>query len=258
MTSTDPQNPYADAHKDPQGVDDARPTAIQVIKDLDLVNNIAGKIILVTGSSSGIGIETVRALHLTGADVYMQVRNLEKGEKVRTEILSSSEGHGKLEIVKMDLDSFASIREGANDFLSQTNKLNILINNAGKLPPPCNACPQNSSLQASVTPPKAAQSTVTKRNSQSTICLTSSFSNSCSPHCSNPAPQPSTPASSTSHPAPTAAPKSTSPTPTPKASTTRAPPTPSPRPQTSSWQTTSTASTAPRGSTVCPYTLAPS
>ncbi|KAI8954372.1 putative short-chain dehydrogenase [Xylaria longipes] len=124
-------NPYAEAHADPKGSGDIRPTAVQVIHDAGLVNAMMGKVILVTGSTSGIGLETVRALHLTGADVYMQARDLKKAEAVRDDILKTSEGKGKLDIVLMDLNSFKSIREGARAFLDKTEKLNVLINNAG-------------------------------------------------------------------------------------------------------------------------------
>ncbi|KAI3319688.1 putative short-chain dehydrogenase [Xylariaceae sp. AK1471] len=131
MSSQDPTNPYAEAHANPQGCGDARPTSIQIVKDEGLVNGMIGKIILVTGSTSGIGIDTVRALHLTGADVYMQARDMKKAEDVRRDILGTSEGKGKLEIVLMDLNSLESVREGAKDFLAKSQKLNVLVNNAG-------------------------------------------------------------------------------------------------------------------------------
>jgi hypothetical protein len=63
-----PTNPYADAHLSPNGADDGRLTALQVIHDEGLVNKLVGKVMLVTGASSGIGIDTVAALHATGAD----------------------------------------------------------------------------------------------------------------------------------------------------------------------------------------------
>jgi NAD(P)-dependent dehydrogenase (short-subunit alcohol dehydrogenase family) len=131
MTSPDPTNPYAEVHKDPQSAGDARPTAIQIIKDEGLIGALVGKSMFVTGASSGLGIETVRAFHLTGADVYMQVRDLKKGEGVRQEILSTSEGKGVLELVLMNLDSLESIRAGAKSFLKSHHTLNILVNNAG-------------------------------------------------------------------------------------------------------------------------------
>ncbi|KAI4145110.1 MAG: hypothetical protein LQ340_006415, partial [Diploschistes diacapsis] len=101
-----PTNPYAAEHASPKGEGDARPTALQIIEDENVVDKLAGKIFLVTGSSSGIGIETVRALHATGADVYMQVRNMDKGKKVLEDIRSTSKGNGKLELFTMDLSSF--------------------------------------------------------------------------------------------------------------------------------------------------------
>ncbi|KAI8833761.1 short-chain dehydrogenase [Chytridium lagenaria] len=107
------------------GPGDARPTALQIIKDQDLEGKLVGKVFLITGCSSGIGVETARAIHATGADVYITVRDVVKG------------GSGKIEIVKIELDSFASIREGAADFLKRSSKLNVLINNAGVM-----ACPE--------------------------------------------------------------------------------------------------------------------
>ncbi|KAI0412478.1 putative short-chain dehydrogenase [Xylaria grammica] len=131
MSSSQSFNPYAQAHADPKGAGDQRPTAAQIIQDEGLVNGMTGKVMLVTGSTSGIGVETVRALHLTGADVYMQARDLKKAQAVRDDILKASEGNGKLDIVIMDLNSLKSIRDGIRDFLSKTQKLNVLINNAG-------------------------------------------------------------------------------------------------------------------------------
>ncbi len=109
MAPPDPTNPYAEVHANPQGEGDGRPTAIQIINDEGLVNLLGGKTMLVTGSTSGIGIGTVSALHLTGVDVYMQARDYTKAEKVRGEILATSEGKGKLEIVLMDLTSLESV-----------------------------------------------------------------------------------------------------------------------------------------------------
>ncbi len=134
MNSSAPPNRYAAAHADPQGEGDARPTALQLIHDDDLVNKLSDKVMLVTGSSSGIGIETVRALHATGAHIFMQVRDMKRGKEVMDEILASSEGKGKLELLEMELDSFKSIKAGVDEFLKKSDKLNVLVNNAGKYP----------------------------------------------------------------------------------------------------------------------------
>jgi NAD(P)-dependent dehydrogenase (short-subunit alcohol dehydrogenase family) len=89
---------------------------------------------LVTGSSSGIGVETVRALHRTGAHVFMQVRDMNRGQEVLEEILAGSEGSGKLELLEMELDSLKFVRAAANEFLKRSNKLIVLVNNAGNIP----------------------------------------------------------------------------------------------------------------------------
>lgn len=46
---------YADSHIDTQGPGDARPTALDIVKDEGMLGKLAGKVILITGASSGIG-----------------------------------------------------------------------------------------------------------------------------------------------------------------------------------------------------------
>lgn len=131
---------YAEAHKlgNLRGPSDARPTALQVVEDEGLVGKLADKVFLVTGVSSGIGIETMRALHTTGAHVYGTVRNLLKGQQVVNNILSENHpSGGKITLIEMELDSFASVRRGAADFLSQSNNtLHLLVTNAGVMATP--------------------------------------------------------------------------------------------------------------------------
>ncbi|PVH98912.1 NAD(P)-binding protein [Periconia macrospinosa] len=125
---------YAESHKSSNlaGPGDARPTALQIIRDENLVGKLNDKIFLVTGVSSGIGIETLRALYVTGAHIYGTVRNIEKGQKVVDEIVAKEPQGGKITLIKMELDSLESIKEGAKDFLQKSGgKLNVLINNAG-------------------------------------------------------------------------------------------------------------------------------
>ena len=126
--------PYAEQHQDPQGPGDARPTAVQIIKDQGLIASPswAGRVVLITGcSAGGLGPETAKAIHLTGADVFITVRDVVKGRQIAEEI--SKDGMpGKVEVIQMDLGSLRSVRAGAEEFLRRSeNKLNILINNAG-------------------------------------------------------------------------------------------------------------------------------
>lgn len=128
--------PYYEQHKleNVQGPGDSRPTAAQIIKDQDLIDSPewAGRVVLITGvSPGGLGLETAKAIHLTGADVYITTRNLAKGKEVAEEIRADGKP-GKVDVIQLELDSLDSVRAAAADFLQKSgNKLNILINNAG-------------------------------------------------------------------------------------------------------------------------------
>lgn len=128
---SDPFHPYADLFAHPQGPGDSRPTALQIIRDNDLTNRWSDRVVLVTGGTSGLGLETARALFATGADVFITARDLQKGQDAIDGIRKSSEGSGKLEMIEMDMNSLDSVKEAAKAFLAKSSKLNILVNNAG-------------------------------------------------------------------------------------------------------------------------------
>lgn len=77
------------------------------------------------------GIETARALHATGAKLFLPVRNLSKVEPIREDILKTSPGKGEIVLMNLDLEDLDSVRACAKEFLTQTQQLNILVNNAG-------------------------------------------------------------------------------------------------------------------------------
>jgi NAD(P)-dependent dehydrogenase (short-subunit alcohol dehydrogenase family) len=118
---------YAAAHLNPAGPNDARPTAAQIVEDEGVAGKLKGKIIVITGVSSGIGIETARALAPTGASFFLLARDLKKAEKALADFFDPS----RMELVQLDLESFDSARKAAATILSKTDKINILINNAG-------------------------------------------------------------------------------------------------------------------------------
>lgn len=118
---------YAEAHKSTNGPGDARPTALQIVEDEDMTNKLSGKVFLITGCSSGIGVETAKALATTGATLYLTARNLTAAEKALASILKP----GKVEIIEMDLSSLDGVRAGAERFLEKSKHLNVLICNAG-------------------------------------------------------------------------------------------------------------------------------
>jgi NAD(P)-dependent dehydrogenase (short-subunit alcohol dehydrogenase family) len=128
---------YASAHAKTNGPGDARPTALQIIKDEGLENRLSDKVMVITGCSSGIGIETARALHATGATIFATVRNVDKGQIVINEILASDPSNkSPIHLIPMELDSFVSIKAGAKAILGKTDRINIVINNAGVMSTP--------------------------------------------------------------------------------------------------------------------------
>ncbi|KAI0192890.1 hypothetical protein EV127DRAFT_335994 [Xylaria flabelliformis] len=126
---------YRTAHENPKGPGDARPTALQVIKDERRQDGSLGdKVILITGCSSGLGIETARALKSTGATLFLTARNLEKARAALRDILDEGgddDDNGKVHLLRLDLESLASVRACVEEFLAKSQTLNVLVTNAG-------------------------------------------------------------------------------------------------------------------------------
>lgn len=120
---------YFEAHKHEnlKGPGDSRPTAIQIIKDEKREGDLSGKVIIITGCSSGIGPATAEALVATGATIYCAVRDLEKGKSALGSLLDN----GKVHLLHLDLTSLASVKAFAEEIKKRESKVNILINNAG-------------------------------------------------------------------------------------------------------------------------------
>ena len=125
---------YAEAHETAnlRGPGDARPTALQIIKDEGLEGKMTDKVFIVTGASSGIGTETGRALAATGGKVFLTARNLEKGKEACKSFLEP----GRVELLEMDNNSLDSVRATAKAFLASSATLNVLVNNAGIMAAP--------------------------------------------------------------------------------------------------------------------------
>lgn len=101
----------------------ATTTAMEVLAGVDL----SGKRAIVTGSASGIGVETARALASAGAEVTLAVRTIEAGEAVAQEIKQTTLNQNVF-VGKLDLSDLKSV----NAFVKAWNgPLDILVNNAG-------------------------------------------------------------------------------------------------------------------------------
>jgi NAD(P)-dependent dehydrogenase (short-subunit alcohol dehydrogenase family) len=91
-------------------------------------NVMAGKTVLVTGATRGIGWETARALARRSARVVIGARDPARGQAVVEELMR--EGH-RAELLPIDLSSFDSVRRAAESLTSRHPRLDVLVNNAG-------------------------------------------------------------------------------------------------------------------------------
>jgi len=96
---------------------------------LDNIPSLHGKVIIVTGGNSGLGYESVRALSAAGAEVILASRSVEKGEEARDSIIKEFSG-AKIKVMQLDLGDLSSVKEFAESFLSEYDRLDVLMNNA--------------------------------------------------------------------------------------------------------------------------------
>ncbi|MEB3265796.1 MAG: oxidoreductase [Cyanobacteriota bacterium] len=94
-----------------------------------------GRVALVTGASSGLGLETARALLARGATVVLACRSPRRGEQARRELLASSRA-GAADLLQLDLADLAQVRACAAAVSHGYGRLDLLINNAGVMAPP--------------------------------------------------------------------------------------------------------------------------
>jgi len=85
---------------------------------------------VITGATSGIGKETALALAKKDHALYLLVRNTQKGDRLKDEIMAQT-GNKSIFVVKCDLANLQSVREAADELKAKLFAINVLINNAG-------------------------------------------------------------------------------------------------------------------------------
>jgi len=99
--------------------------------------NLAGKRILVTGVSAGLGVQTARSLVAHGAHVVGAARDLDKAAKATTEVRKDAAANGgSFELVELDLANLASVRASADKLLAKGELFDVVIANAGVMATP--------------------------------------------------------------------------------------------------------------------------
>ncbi|MEM7356114.1 MAG: oxidoreductase [Acidobacteriota bacterium] len=115
----------------------------------DDIPNQAGRQAIVTGANTGIGFETARALARKGAQVTLACRSLEKGEAAVQRILDETPD-ASITLEQLDLADLQNVEAFAGRFTAATDRLDLLILNAGVMVPPASKTAQGFELQFGV------------------------------------------------------------------------------------------------------------
>ncbi len=93
--------------------------------------DFSGQTVIVTGSNVGLGMEAARHFaRLNAAKVILAVRNMSQGTEVKKSIESTTKRNGVVEVWKLDLSSFDSVKEFSKRAISELKRLDVLMLNA--------------------------------------------------------------------------------------------------------------------------------
>lgn len=96
-----------------------------------MTSNISGKVVVITGASSGIGEATARQLSAAGARVVLGARRLEKLNALAEEITAAG---GKVEVAQTDVVNLQDVEALVKKAVDIFGRVDVLINNAGIMP----------------------------------------------------------------------------------------------------------------------------
>jgi len=97
------------------------------------LGSLGGSVVMVTGATSGLGLAAAGGFARLGATVWLVVRSEARGERARAAVLERSGNHD-VHVGLCDLSDLDSVREFAERFAAQADRLDVLVNNAGVLP----------------------------------------------------------------------------------------------------------------------------
>jgi len=105
-----------------------------------------GRLAVITGANTGLGLETAQVLAARGASVVLAVRDLEKGKQAAARIAGTAPGANVM-VQHLDLTSLGSIRAAAGELRARHPRIDLLVNNAGVMFTPKQATRDGFELQ---------------------------------------------------------------------------------------------------------------
>ncbi len=113
---------------------------------VDEMPDLQGKVALVTGANSGLGLSSAQALAARGATVVMACRDAGRANHARTQILAAVPG-AKVAVLQGDMSELPSVAALASAYGETYGRLDILMHNAGVAAPPLTRTPAGHELQ---------------------------------------------------------------------------------------------------------------
>jgi retinol dehydrogenase-13 len=110
------------------------PEELQFIENARMIQKTTnarmdGRICVITGATSGVGYQTVKRLAQGGAHIVMVCRNAHKAMKVKDEL--KDKYSVEIDSIQADFSRFADVKRTAEEILTNYNRIDVLINNAG-------------------------------------------------------------------------------------------------------------------------------
>ncbi|MFO8075188.1 MAG: SDR family NAD(P)-dependent oxidoreductase, partial [Egibacteraceae bacterium] len=89
-----------------------------------------GRRVLVTGATSGIGLEAAKALATRGAHVLLGARDQGRGDAARAQVVAAAPT-AHVDVIDLDVADLASVERAAERVVAEHGRLDVLVNNAG-------------------------------------------------------------------------------------------------------------------------------
>ncbi|KZV69594.1 NAD(P)-binding protein [Peniophora sp. CONT] len=100
------------------------------------IPRLDGKVVIITGGYSGIGLEACRQLLMHGATVYMLIRTPARAESVIKQLetdIPEITGKKRVHYIQVDFSNMSEVRKAGEEFMKREQRLDVLVHNAGRM-----------------------------------------------------------------------------------------------------------------------------